>query len=73
MVNLKKWISHNCFRIIYIIFLTNLFIEIILRNFYNEYENLKSIFDLLFCFLIGLVIGSYLTIQCVKVLKKNIE
>lgn len=73
MVNLKKWISHNCFRIIYIIFLTNLFIEIILRTFYNEYENLKPIFDLLFCFLIGLVIGSYLTTQCVKVLKKNIE
>ena len=67
---MKKWLSLNCFRILYIIFLANLFVEIIARNFVNDLENLKQIFDLLFCFFLGLVIGSYLTIQSVKVLKK---
>ncbi len=71
MNSFKKWSSINCFRIIYFIFLGNLFLEIVFNLTMNDENLLKPIFDLLFCFFLGGVVGSYVTIQSLKYLKNQ--
>jgi len=71
MSKFLNWLSFYYYRIVYYTFLLILIIEIIVKSFYQNSNNLKQIFDYLFIFFIGLLIGSYLALQCVKVLHKN--
>lgn len=71
MNKLIKFLAFYFFRITYILFISNLVLEGILKYFYYDFISQTEIFNYLFWLFFGLMLGSFVTIQSVKYLNKE--